>query len=80
MVGFGWISLHWLSFLNTTKWPVNLSECNDCIVALQAYDDVQMAHIDGMMKTMELVCSAVGIPVVEPTITGPVVKPAPAKM
>ena len=34
----------------------------------------------GMMKTMELLCSSVGISVVEPTMGGPVVKPAPAKM
>jgi hypothetical protein len=33
-----------------------------------------------MMKMMELLCSSVGISVVEPTMAGPVVKPAPAKM
>lgn len=51
-----------------------------CALPVQAYDEVQMAHVDGMMKTMELVCSTVGISVVEPTMSGPVVKPAPAKM
>ena len=37
-------------------------------------------HGTGMMKMMELLCSSVGISVVEPTMAGPVVKPAPAKM
>ena len=37
-------------------------------------------HGAGMMKMMELLCSSVGISVVEPTMAGPVVKPAPAKM
>ena len=54
--------------------------CDSSTTVVQAYDDVQMAHIDGMMKTMELVCSSVGIPVVEPTMSGPIVKPAAARM
>ena len=57
-----------------------MTVCDPSTTVVQAYDDVQMAHIDGMMKTMELVCSAVGIPVIEPTMSGPVVKPTAAKM
>ena len=38
------------------------------------YNEVQMAHIVGMKHTMELVCAAVGITVVEPSLTAPTVR------
>ena len=43
-----------------------------------AYDEVQMAHIAGMKKTMELLCAAVGVVPMEPGLAGPKAGPAPA--
>ena len=43
-----------------------------------AYDEVQMAHIAGMKKTMELVCAAVGVVPMEPGLAGSKAGPAPA--
>ena len=38
------------------------------------YNEVQMAHLVGLKHTMELVCAAVGITVVEPSLTAPTVR------
>lgn len=39
-----------------------------------AYNEVQLAHIAGLKGVMEVLCADAGIPVIEPSLSGPSVR------